>query len=93
MVAIIVFTDQVAIFIENKLMGIAITVSKHSKITAIGITPYDDTTVGMIIIFTVYVFTVKTDITDLPVDPAIGPQFNTRHTMTAETDVDAISMG
>ena len=92
-VAIIVFTDQVAVCIENKFMGIAIAVSKHFEITAIGITPYDDATVGMIIIFTVYIFTVKTDIADLPVDPAIWAQFNARHTMAAKADVDAITMG
>ena len=91
-VAIIVFTDQVAIFIKHKFMGVAIAVSKHFEITAIGITPYDDATVGMIIIFTVYIFTVKTDIADLPVDPSIGSQFHTRHSMTAEADVNAIAM-
>ena len=92
MITIIVFTDQVGILVKSKLMRIAVAVSKYFKITSVRVTPGYHAAIRVLPFLSVLVFTAKTNVADLPVYPAIGTHFHSRHTVTAKPDVNAISM-
>src|SRR5690606_35992002 len=91
MIAVVVHTDQIAVFIENKLVRIAETCSKHLKITSVRIGPYDHALVGILPLPAVGTRSVKSDIPDPPVDPAIGSFDQPGHAVSPEADVYSVT--
>ena len=85
MVAVIVFTDQISMFIKCKFVGVTKSGCKYFKITPIRISPCYNTTIGIFPFFSCLVFSVKANISNLPINPAVWTHFHTRHSMTTKS--------
>src|SRR5690606_1782867 len=64
MIAVVVHADQVAVFIKDKLVGIAQAGGEDFKITAIGFAAHDDALVGVVPVFAVFIGNAHADIAD-----------------------------
>src|SRR5688572_23789859 len=92
MIAIVIFTDEIGVFIKNKFMCITITGSKYFKVASIGITSGNNTAIGVFPFFTSLVLATKTNITNLPINSSVRSHFHARHTVTTKSYMNSITM-
>src|SRR5690606_5318140 len=92
MITIIVHADKVGIFIKDKFMHIAEAMSKYFKIATIGICPNNHSLIRMLPLLSVRTYAIKANIPHRPIDPAVRADFQTRHIVATETDVDSVTM-
>src|SRR5690606_23300110 len=92
-VPIIVRANDITIFVKYKFVGIAESGREDFKITAIGIGSYNDSLIGVVIIFSICGSDIGPNIPYAPIDPSIGTFYGTRHPMSAKTDMYPVSMG
>src|SRR5690606_30715899 len=92
MINIVIFADDVSVFVKHKLMRIAYTVGKDLEIAAIGIGTSNNTAVWILPFLSIRSRTIKTDIADLPVQAAVGTHFYAGHAVAGKADVYAIAM-
>ena len=87
MIPIIVNRDDITILIKDKFMGIAKAMGEYFKIRTIRIAAHNDTFIRIRPFLTRFINSVKSDITDSPVNTSIRPHDQAAKVMPAKTDM------
>src|SRR5690606_28348413 len=84
--------NEVAIFVEDKFVGISKSRGKDFKVTSVRIGPDDHALVGIFEFLAIYRGDVRSDVANTPVNFTIGTFNNSRHTVSTKADVDCVAM-
>ena len=88
MIAIIILTDDISIFIKGKFMGISQPCSKHFKVRSVRIRSHQNSLIGIEMIFSFFICKIGSNITYPPINFPIGSFYGTRHPMSTEANVN-----
>src|SRR5690606_10831641 len=93
MIAVVVYGDQVAVFVEDKFMHISQPTGEDFEVGAVRLAADDDALVGVMPFPAFGIGGAHTDIADAVVDPAVRAHGHTRHAVAAETDMNSEAIG
>src|SRR5690606_31045424 len=93
MVPVIIHTDQVRIFIEDKFMDIPQAMGKDFKIASIRVGSHNHAFIGVFPFLSIRTNAIETYVSHRPIDPAVRTYFQSGHVVAAKADMDTITMG
>src|SRR5690625_1946759 len=95
MIPVIIYGNEVSIFVEIKLVGISDAVGKHLKIAAIGIHSEDGSRIGIFVTIALLIGEIGAHVSDSPVNSSVRADNQARHSMAAKADmhVESVNKG
>src|SRR5690625_6448680 len=81
MIPVIIYGNEVSIFVEIKLVGISDAVGKHLKIAAIGIHSEDGSSIGIFVTIALLIGEIGAHVSDSPVNSSVRADNQARHSM------------
>src|SRR5690625_7563540 len=95
MIPVIIYGNEVSIFVEIKLVGISDAVGKHLKIAAIGIYSEDGSSIGIFVTIVLLMGEIGAHVSDSPVNSSVRADNQARHSMTSKSDlhVESVNKG
>ncbi len=92
MIAVVVDADQVAVLVEGELLQVADAGREDLEVRAVGLRAHDRALIRIGPALAGLVDDVESDVSDLPVDPAVRSADQPRHAVPAERGVDVVAL-
>src|SRR5690625_2118851 len=95
MIPVIIYGNEVSIFVEIKLVGVSDAVGKHLKIADIGIQSEDGSSIEIFVTIALLIGEIGAHVSDSPVNSSVRADNQARHSMAAKADmhVESVNKG